>query len=169
MFDRLVSSLKVEAQSLVITLICAVVAGISGVVAILFVGIALFIWASERYGSLTACLALAGFFLVAALIAVAILFYARNEAHKRAAKRAEEERREREEEAKNAPPMWADPSLLPKLLPLLLPLLLKAGQVGLRHRGLLLAALSSAAVGWGLLRERRTAADEMPAAEQPAE
>jgi hypothetical protein len=168
-FDRLVSSLKVEAQSLVTTLICGVVAGMSGVVAVLFIGIAIFIWASERYGSLTACLAMAGFFLVVALIAVAALFYARSEAHKRVAKRAEEERREREEEAKNAPPIWADPSLLPKILPLLLPVLLKAGQVGLRHRGLLLAALSSALVGWGLLRERRAASDEMPAAEQPAE
>ena len=62
------------------------------------------------------------------------------------------------------------PSLIPKLLPMLLPIALKAGQIGLRHRGLLLAALSSAIVGWGLLRERNAAADEeMPAAEQPAE
>jgi len=168
-FDRLVSSLKVEAQSLVTTLICGVVAGMSGVVAILFIGIAIFIWASERYGSLTACLAMAGFFLAVALIAIAALFYARSEAHKRAAKHAEKERLEREEETKNAPAIWADPSLLPKILPMLLPVLLKAGQVGLRHRGLLLAALSSAVVGWGLLRERRAPTDEMPAAEQPAE
>lgn len=169
MFDRLVSSLKVEAQSLATTLICAVVAGMSGVVAILFIGIAIFIWASDRYGSLTACLAMAGFFLVVALIAVAALFYARSEAHKRAAKRAEEERREREEAAKNAPPVWADPSLIPKILPALLPILLKAGQLGLRHRGLLLALVSSAAVGWAMLREKSAPDDEMPAAEQPAE
>jgi hypothetical protein len=169
-FDRLVSSLKVEAQSLATTLICAVVAGMSGVVAILFIGIAIFIWASDRYGSLTASLAMAGFFLVVALIAIATLFYVRSEAHKRAAKRAEEERREREEAAKNAPPIWADPSLLPKLLPMLLPIALKAGQIGLKHRGLLFALVSSAAVGWGLLRERNNSAnDEMPAAEQPAE
>jgi hypothetical protein len=168
-FDRLVSSLKIEAQSLATTLICAVVAGMSGIVAILFIGIAIFIWASERYGSLTACLAMAGFFFVVALIAVAALFYARSEAHKRAARRAEEERREREEAEKNAPPVWADPSLIPKLLPMLLPIVLKAGQIGIKHRGLLLAALSSAVVGWGLLRERNAANDDMPAAEQPAE
>jgi hypothetical protein len=168
-FDRLVSGLKVEAQSLATTLICAVVAGMSGVVAILFIGIAIFIWASDRYGSLTASLSMAGFFLVVALIALATLFYARSQAHKRAAKRAEEERREREEAAKNAPPIWADPSLLPKLLPMLLPIALKAGQIGIKHRGLLIAALSSAVVGWGLLRERQTPDDEMPAAEQPAE
>jgi len=169
-FDRLLSTVKVEIRSLATTLICAVVAGMSGVVAILFIGIAIFIWASDRYGSLTACISMAGFFLVMALIALAILFYARSEAHKRAAKRAEEERREREEAAKNAPPLWMDPSLLPKLIPMLLPIALKAGQIGIRHRGLLLAALSSALVGWGLLRERHAAADdEMPAAEQPAE
>ena len=170
MFDRLVSTVKVEAQSLATTLICAVVAGMSGVVAVLFISIAIFIWASDRYGALTACLAMAGFFLVVALISVAVMLYARSEAVKRAAKRAEEDRRERDEAAKNAPPIWMDPSLLPKLIPMLLPIALKAGQIGLKHRGLLLALVSSAAVGWGLLRERNAAAeDEMPAAEQPAE
>ena len=169
MFDKILSTFKAEYRSLVTTLICAVVAGMSGVVGILFVGIAIFVWASNAYGTLQACLAMAGFFLAVALIAIAVLFYARSEAHKRAAKRAEVERREREEAAKNAPPIWMDPSLIPKLLPMLLPIVLKAGQIGIRHRGLLLAALSSAIVGWGLLRERGTAAEEMPAAEQPAE
>jgi hypothetical protein len=168
--DKLVATFKVEYQSLVTTLICGVIAGISGVVGILFVGIAIFIWAADRYGTLQACIALAGFFLVMALIAIAVLFNARSEAHKRAAKRAEEDKREREEAAKNAPPIWADPALLPKLLPMLVPIALKAGQIGLKHRGLLFALVSSAAVGWGLLREKRAASDEeMPAAEQPAE
>jgi len=169
-FDRLVSSVKVEARSFATTLICAVVAGMSGVVAVLFIGIAIFIWAADRYGSLMACMAMAGFFLAVALIALGLMLYMRNEARKRAAKRAEEERREREEEAKNAPPVWMDPSLIPKLLPMLLPIALKAGQIGIKHRGLLIAAISSAVVGWGLLRERNAANDDdMPAAEQPAE
>jgi len=169
-FDRILSTVKAEYQSLVTTLICAVVAGISGIVAVLFIGIAIFIWTADRYGSLQACLAMAGFFLVVAVIAVAILMYARSKAAKEAVKRAEEERREREEAAKNAPPIWADPALIPKVLPMLLPIVLKAGQIGIKHRGLLLAALSSAVVGWGLMRERSAAADEeMPAAEQPAE
>ena len=50
MFDKLLSTVKAEYQSLVMTLICAVVAGISGVVGILFVGIAIFIWAANNYG-----------------------------------------------------------------------------------------------------------------------
>ena len=167
MFDRVLSTLRAEYRSLVTTLICAVVAGMSGVVGILFVGIAIFIWASNTYGTLQACFARAGFFLAVALIAITVLLYARSEAAKRAVKRVEQERREREEAAKNAPPVWMDPALIPKLLPLLLPIALKAGQIGIRHRGLLLAALSSAIVGWGLLRERQ--AEEMPAAEQPSE
>ena len=167
MFDRVLSTFRAEYRSLVTTLICAVVAGMSGVVGILFVGIAIFIWASNTYGTLQACFAMAGFFLAVALIAITVLLYARSEAAKRAVKRVEQERREREEAAKNAPPVWMDPALIPKLLPLLLPIALKAGQIGIRHRGLLLAALSSAIVGWGLLRERQ--AEEMPAAEQPAE
>jgi hypothetical protein len=53
---------------------------------------------------------------------------------------------------------------------MLLPIALKAGQVGLRHRGLLLALVSSAAVGWAMLRERNSApVDNEGVAEQPAE
>lgn len=170
MFDRLVSTLKVEARSLLTALVCGVVAGVSAVVAILFIGVAIFIWAADRYGSLQACLAMAGFFVLVALIAVAVLLVARSQAAKRAAVRAEQERREREEAARNAPPIWADPALLPKVLPLLIPVVAKAAQVGLKHRGLVLAAISSVVVGWGLLRERGAPDDaEMPAAEQPAE
>jgi uncharacterized membrane protein len=159
-FDRILSTFKAEYQSLLTTLICAVVAGMSAVVGVLFIGIAIFIWAANNYGSLQASLAMAGFFLVVALIAVAVLLYARSEAAKRAVKRAEQERREREAEAKKAPPAWMDPSLIPKLLPALLPIMLKAGQVGLRHRGLLIALISSVAVGWAMLREK----DEEPVA-----
>src|ERR1043165_6389958 len=107
------------------TLICAVVAGVAGGVGILFVGIAIFVWASNAYSTLQACITMAGFFLAVALVAIAVLFYARSEAHKRAAKRAEVERREREQAAKNAPPVWMDPALIPKLLPMLLPIALK--------------------------------------------
>jgi len=169
-FDRLVSTVQVEARSFLTALICGVVAGMSAVVAILFIGIAIFIWAADRFGSLQACLAMAGFFVLVAAIAIAVLLYARSAAAKRAAVRAEQERREREEAAKNAPPFWMDPALLPKILPMLIPVVAKAAQIGLKHRGLLVAAISSAIVGWGVLRQRGAPSDEeMPAAEQPAE
>jgi hypothetical protein len=165
-FDRLFSAFKAEYQSLLTTLICAAVAAMAGVVAILFTGIAIFIWAANNYGSLQASLAMAGFFLVVATIALAVLFYVRSQAAKRALKRADEERREREEQAKKAPPAWMDPALIPTLLPVGL----RMARIALRHRGLLLALISSAAVGWAMLRERTDEPqEEMPAAEQPAE
>lgn len=165
MFDRLLATFKSEYQSLLITLICAAVAAMAGVVAILFIGVAIFIWAANNYGSLQASLAMAGFFLVVALIAIAVLLYARSEAAKRAVKRAEQERREREEQAKKAAPAWLDPALIPALLPIGV----KAASMALRHRGLLIALISSAAVGWAMLRERNeepVAGDEVA---EPAE
>jgi len=160
-FDRLLSTFKSEYQSLLTTLICAAVAAMAGVVAILFIGIAIFIWASNNYGSLQASLAMAGFFLVVALIAISVLLYARSEAAKRAVKRAEQERREREEQAKKAPSAWLDPALIPALLPIGV----KAASIALRHRGLLIALISSAVVGWTMLRER----NEEPAGDEAAE
>jgi uncharacterized membrane protein YqjE len=168
--QNLLATFRVEVRGVVTTLICAVVAASAGLVGVLFIAVAIFIWASENYGRLTAAIAMAVFFIVVALIAVAILLVAQSKSRKEAERRAEKEKIEREEAAKNAPPIWMDPSLIPKLLPMLLPVMLKAGQVGLRHRGLILAALSSAIVGWGLLRERGAPADEeVDAAEQPAE
>jgi len=59
----------------------------------------------------------------------------------------------------------------PALIPTLLPLGIKAMQIGLKHRGVLLALVSSVALGWAMLRERGKPdgdADDAPA-EQPAE
>jgi hypothetical protein len=93
-----------------------------------------------------------------------VLLWAQSRARKTAEKEAEKERIEREEAAKNAPPAWMDPSLIPTLLPLGV----KAMQIGLKHRGVLLALVSSVAVGWAMLRERGKSEDD-DAAEQPAE
>jgi hypothetical protein len=110
---------------------------------------------------------MAAFFIVVAAIAVAVLLVIQSKARKEAAKQAEKERLEKEEAAKNAPPAWLDPALIPTLLPIGI----KAMQIGLKHRGILLALVSSAAVGWAMLRERGKPdgdADDAPA-EQPAE
>jgi H+/gluconate symporter-like permease len=168
--QNLLATFRVELRGVVTTVICAAVAASAALVGTLFIAVAIFIWASDNYGRLTASLAMAGFFIAVAAIAVAIMLIAQSKARKTAEKDAEKEKLEKEEAAKNAPPMWMDPSLLPKMLPLLLPIVLKAGQIGVRHSGLLLALVSSAAVGWAMLRERGAPADdEMPAAEQPAE
>jgi hypothetical protein len=171
--QNLLATLRVELRGVVTTLICAAVAAAATLVGVLFIAVAIFIWASENYGRLTAAISMAVFFIAVAAIAVVVLLMAQSKARKSAEREVEKERIEREEAAKNAPPVWMDPALIPKILPVLLPMVLKAGQVGLKHRGLLLAALSSAAVGWAMLRERGVppgdGEDDVPAAEQPAE
>jgi hypothetical protein len=165
--QSLLATLRVELRGAVTTLICAAVAASAGLVGVLFVAVAIFIWASENYGRLTAAVAMAAFFIVVAAIAVTVLLVVQSKARKEAARQAEKERLEKEEAAKNAPPAWLDPALIPTLLPIGI----KAMQIGLKHRGILLALLSSVAVGWAVLRERGKPDDDSDdaAAEQPAE
>jgi len=164
--QNLLAAFRVEVRGMVTTLICAAVAASAALVGVLFIAVAIFIWASDNYGRLQASLAMAAFFIVVAGIAVTVLLVARSRARKEAARQAEKERLEKEEAAKNAPPAWLDPSLIPTLLPIGI----KAMQIGLKHRGILLALVSSAAVGWAILRERgKPDADVDDAAEQPAE
>jgi hypothetical protein len=162
--QKLLATLRVELRGVVTTLICAAVAASATLVGVLFIAVAIFIWASENYGRLTAAISMAVFFIAVAAIAVVVLLWAQSRARKTAEKEAEKERIEREEAAKNAPPAWMDPSLIPTLLPLGV----KAMQIGLKHRGVLLALVSSVAVGWAMLRERGKSEDD-DAAEQPAE
>ena len=167
MIQSLLATLRVELRGVVTTLICAAVAASAALVGVLFIAVAIFIWASDNYGRLQASLAMAAFFIVVGAIAVAVLLIAQSKARKEAAQQAEKERLEKEAAAKNAPPAWLDPALIPTLLPIGI----KAMQIGLKHRGILLALLSSAAVGWAMLRERNKPDDDVDdtAAEQPAE
>jgi multisubunit Na+/H+ antiporter MnhG subunit len=162
---NILATLRTELRGVVTTVICAAVAASCALVGVLFIAVAIFIWASENYGRLQASIAMAAFFILVAVIAVSVMLIAQSKARKEVEKQAEKEKIERERAAKNAPPAWLDPAFIPTLLPFGI----KAMQIGLRHRGVLLALVSSAAVGWALLRERNKPEDEMPAAEQPAE
>jgi hypothetical protein len=164
--QNLLAMLRVEVRGVVTTLICAAVAASAALVGTLFIAVAIFIWASDNYGRLQASIAMAVFFMLVAAIAVTVLLVTQSNVRKAAEKRAEKEKLEKEEAAKNAPPAWLDPALIPTLLPIGI----QAVRIALKHRGLLLALVSSAAVGWAMLRERSAPVDdEMPAAEQPAE
>ena len=167
MIQSLLATRRVELRGVVTTLICAAVAASAALVGVLFIAVAIFIWASDNYGRLQASLAMAAFFIVVAAIAIAVLLMAQSRARKEAARQAEKERLEKEEAAKNAPPAWLDPALIPTLLPIGI----KAMQVGLKHRGILLALVSSAAIGWAMLRERNKPDEDVDdtVAEQPAE
>lgn len=165
MIDNLLATFREEYRRVLTTTICAAIIAAAAMVAILFAGVAIFIWISENYGAVQACLAMAGFFVLVAGVAAVTLMAAQRTAHEREKRRDAERKKEKEEEAKNAPG-WLDPALIPALLPIGI----QAAKIALRHRGLLLALVSSAAVGWAMLRERSAPADEdMPAAEQPAE
>jgi len=162
--DHLVATARAEYRRLLTTAVCAVVVAACALVAIMFIAVAVFVWMSDHYGTVAAALAMAAFFAAVALIAWGVAAYSASLAREREKERLAEEKREREEAAKNAPPAWLDPALLTALLPIGL----QAARIGIRHRGLLLALISSAAIGWAALREGRKAPDEA-AAEQPAE
>jgi len=162
--DNLLATVRAEYQRVVMTTICAVIIAACALVATLFVAVAVFIWMSDHYGTVAAALAMAAFFAAVALTAWGVLAYNASVAREREKERLEQEKREREEAAKHAPPAWLDPALLASMLPIGM----QAARVAMRHRGLLLALISSIAVGWGALREgRKPPAGET--AEQPAE
>jgi uncharacterized membrane protein YqjE len=163
-FTNLIATLRTELRGVVTTVICASIAASAALVGVLFIAVAIFIWASENYGRLQASIAMAVFFILVAMIAVSVMLIVQGKARKTAAQEAEKERIEKEEAARNTPPAWMDPALIPTLLPLGI----KAAQIALRHRGILLALVSSAAVGWAMLREKGEAPGESTA-EQPAE
>ena len=54
MIQNLLATLRVELRGVVTTLICAAVAASAALVGVLFIAVAIFIWASENYGRLTA-------------------------------------------------------------------------------------------------------------------
>jgi hypothetical protein len=164
--DNLLAAIREEYRRALTITVCAAIIAAAAMVAILFVGVAIFIWISQSYGPVQACLAMAGFFVAVAGIAWVTLAMAQNAAHEREKRREAEKKKEKEEAAKNAPPAWLDPALIPTLLPIGI----QAARIALRHRGLLLALVSSAAVGWAMLREKNDAPPgEEDVAAQPAE
>jgi uncharacterized membrane protein len=164
--DNLLAAMRAEYERVVTVTICAAVIAACALVAVLFVAVAVFIWMSDHYGTVPAALALAAFFAAVALIAWGVAAYSAHLARERARQRAEERKREREEAAKNAPPAWLDPAILTAVLPIAL----QAVRIGIKHRGLLLALVSSATLGWAALREgREPPAPAGETAEQPAE
>ena len=62
MIQSLLATLRVELRGVVMTLVCAAVAASAALVGVLFIAVAIFIWASDNYGRLQASLAMAAFF-----------------------------------------------------------------------------------------------------------
>jgi len=113
---------------------------------------ALFTWLSRELGPITACLIIAGAFLVIAIIPIAIY----------AAKQKKEEKRVAEAAAKARATQWISPATLS--------LGLQAARMVGRNRGIAAAGVGALLVGWlisQMLPAERTDEDE-PVSE-PAE
>src|SRR5258708_11077854 len=82
--QNLLATLRVEFRGVVMTLICAAVAASAALVGVLFVAVAIFIWASENYGRLTAAISMAAFFIVVSAIAFIVLLIAQSKGRKEA-------------------------------------------------------------------------------------
>jgi hypothetical protein len=83
------------------TAVLGAMAAAAGIAAFLFFVIAAFLWTQQRYDTIVACGVGAGFFLLLAVVALAMLAISRHRAAKA------------EEEAANAVPGWlADPAAL---------------------------------------------------------
>ena len=149
MFAHLLAPIEAKYREFTASLAWSALGGIALLIAAIFGFAALLLWIASLYGGIVACLVAAGCFAAIAIVAFAMLMSAR----KRARLEAEERARARAKAA------WLDPATLS--------LGLQAVRMLSRHRGLALALLGSAALGWLLTRETEMPADE-PAGE-PAE
>jgi len=104
MFD-----LKDRFDGAVKTVAFAAAAGAAGVAALFFFLVALFLWAQQQYGTITATLVLAIVFLVVALAALTVVWILRQRA-------AERERQRAQRARKSAPQWWADPLVMTTVL-----------------------------------------------------
>jgi hypothetical protein len=141
-FAHLLAPIEAKYREIVASLAWSALAGIALLIAAVFGFAALLIWIASLYGGIVACLVAAGCFAVIAIVAFAMLITAR----KRARLEAEQRARARAAQA------WLDPATIS--------LGLQAVRMLSRHRGLALALLGSAALGWLLTREAEMPADE---------
>ena len=142
MFAHLLAPIEAKYREIVASLAWTALAAIALLIAAIFGFAALLIWIASLYGGIVACLVAAGCFAVIAVAAFAMLINARNRA------RLEAEQRARARAAQ----AWLDPATLS--------LGVQALRMLSRHRGLALALLGSAALGWLLTREADVPADE---------
>ena len=122
--------------------ICAVVATVASMAALIFLTIAAFIWLADRYDALIAGLVLAGVFILVALIAIVALLIAR---------RRNMERARLELAAHSSNANWLDPKLMAT-----------AFQVGQAIGWRRLASLAAVAVLAAALAREWTGRDKPP-------
>jgi len=87
MFQRIIDDVRTSTGDAVRQTSLAAVAGLLLLVAIAFLGAALFVAVLDQYGPIEACLATAGLFLVASMIATSLYLARKRKIERRAAER----------------------------------------------------------------------------------
>jgi hypothetical protein len=130
MFSQLLAPLRAKVNLALISAVCYAAAGIAGAIALAFGIAALFTWLDDHYGTIAACLIVAGVFVVLAVIPIIVLAMARKA----------EERRVLLAAAKARQTQWINPATLS--------LGLQAARMLGRNRGVAMAAVGSVLAGW---------------------
>jgi cobalamin synthase len=152
MFESLLAPWRAKYRLAISGTICYAVAGVAGAIAFAFGLAALFTWLSRELGSITACLIIAGAFLVIAIVPIVIY----------SAKQKQEEKRVAEAVAKARATQWISPATVS--------LGLQAARLLGRNRGIAAAGVGALLAGWlisQMLPSEETQNDE--AAAEPAE
>jgi hypothetical protein len=130
---------------------CYAVAGLAGAVALAFALAALFSWLSGLYGPITACLIIAGSFVVLALIPLFVLMSIQRREEARIAAAA----------AKARTTQWINPATLS--------LGLEAMRMVGKNRGLAAGAIGALLLGWLVSQMASSGTAEAEPADPPAE
>ncbi len=151
MFANLLAPLRAKVKLATTGAACYAVAGIAGAIAFAFLVAALFSWLAGLFGSIVACLIVAGGFIVLALIPLAVLATARKREEKRILLAA----------AKARQTQWASPATLT--------LALQAARMLGKNRGIAVAGLGAVLAGWLISQMVPGEKTEEEAANEPAE
>ena len=149
MFATLLAPVRAKLNLALTSVVCYAAAGIAGAIALAFGIAALFSWLADQYGTIAACLIIAGGFVVLAIIPIVVLAMARKR----------EERRIMLAAAKARSTQWINPATLS--------LGLEAARMLGRNRGIAAAAVGSLLVGW--LISQMMPGDEATEEEEAAE
>jgi hypothetical protein len=150
MLDNLLAPWRAKYRVAVAQAGCYAIAGVAGAVALAFALAALFSWLSGLYGTIAACLIIAGGFVVLALMPLFVLMSIQRREEARIAAAA----------AKARTTQWLNPATLS--------LGLQAARMVGRNRGLAAGAVGALLLGW-LVSQMASASESKTDAAEPAE
>jgi hypothetical protein len=149
-FENLLAPWRAKYRVAVAQAGCFAVAGVAGAVALAFGLAALFSWLSGLYGTIPACLIIAGGFVVVALIPLFVLMSIQRREEARIAQAA----------AKARSTQWLNPATLS--------LGLQAARMVGKNRGLAAGAVGALVLGW-LVSQMMSPTEAETDAKEPAE